>query len=229
MWKWLGWVLLSIGVLAGIFCVFMLPISFYLPHQKPVIILPFDPQYDSNCALMPMGEKIAHPDAPSGHPGIDFGFSEVTKNVPYIASMDGTISKIKIYPNRELKGQGGKEPLSINEADVVIRNGPYQTVYSEMDADSLPAYIKRGAKISQGDFIGYGNFTTGVKPGTKREMIHWEFGSISPLIDRFCPLTYFTVESETRIEKIWVQTDWPEMKALYPNICNGDYDGKAEK
>jgi hypothetical protein len=60
-------------------------------------------------------------------------------------------------------------------------------------------------------------------------MIHWEFGSTSPIIDRFCPLTYYTPDSLTRIEAIWAHTDTPEMKARYPKICNGNYDGKAEK
>jgi hypothetical protein len=60
-------------------------------------------------------------------------------------------------------------------------------------------------------------------------MIHWEFGSISPVIDRFCPLMYFTEESRIRLENIWDRTDIPQMKPQYPKICNSVYDGKAGK
>lgn len=47
---------------------------------------------------------------------------------------------------------------------------------------------------------------------TKEEMAFWEFGSILPIIDRPCLLLYFTDESKERAEKIWVNTDWPEVK-----------------
>jgi hypothetical protein len=229
MWRKFRWVLLGIGILAvGFVANALFPISFYLPHQKPVLILPFDPQYDPAARLMPMGEKINHPDAPDGHPGIDFGFDGLTTKVPYMAAMDGTIRSVRIYANPE-KPSPGKTPLSKKMADVVIVNGPYQTVYGEMDGDSLPANIRAGAAIKQGDLVGYGNLMTGNDPGTLKQMIHWEFGSTSPVIDRFCPLAYFTLESQARIEEIWAQTDWPEMKAQYPKICNGAYDGKSEK
>ena len=229
MWRKIRWFLLAIGILAiGLLANAFFPISFYLPHKQPVLILPFDPKYDSACGLMPMGEKIMHPDAPDGHPGIDFGFDGLTDKVPYIAAMDGTIRKVKIYDNKE-KPSPGKTILSEKLADVVIVKGPYQTVYSEMDGNSLPANIRAGAIIKQGDLVGYGNLTTYNDTGKLRQMIHWEFGSTSPVIDRFCPLSYFTQESRTRIEEIWAQTNWPEMKAQYPKICNGAYDGKAEK
>ena len=97
--------------------------------------------------------------------------------------------------------------MSVDVADVIIVKGAYQIVYSELDGDSPPAAIRIGARIKQGDLVGYGNMTGGGEPGTFFEMIHWEFGSISPVIDRFCPLTYFTAESQRRIELIWAQTD----------------------
>jgi hypothetical protein len=97
-----------------------------------------------------------------------------------------------------------------------------------MDGDSLQTNIRVGVTVKQGDLIGYGNQLR-FADGTLKQMIHWEFGSTSPVIDRFCPLTYFTRESEARIEQIWAQTDMPEMKAQYPKICNSGYDGKAEK
>lgn len=230
MRKWIGFVVLMFGLttIAGLY--FAFPPSFYLPHEKPILILPIESQYDLQSAIMPMGEKIYHPNAPSGHPGIDFGFNNIENPIPYIASMNGTVIKVKVYPNKEEKNLKEKMPFSINEADVVIQNGPYQTVYSELDGDSLPISIKVGAKLKQGDIVGYGNLTNGEKSGgLKREMIHWEFGSISPVIDRFCPLTYFTEESQFRIETIWANTVIPDMKTRYPKICNGDYDGKAEK
>lgn len=230
MWRWIRWILIPIGVFILIGLYFAFPPSFYLPHKKPVLILPIEPKYDSIANIMPMGEKIEHPDG-SGHPGIDFGFGPIreNENIPYIAAMGGTVSKVEIFPNKE-KSELKLKPLSRNMANVVIRNGPYQVVYSEMDGDSLPETIKKGANIKQGDIVGFGNFMyKGTEEGTKSEMIHWEFGSISPVIDRFCPLTYFTDESRERIDSIWAHTDLPQMKPQYPEICNGDYEGKAEK
>lgn len=223
------WLFIPIGALITIGLYFAFPPTYYLPHKQPVLILPIETKYDSLANIMPMGEKIAHPNAPNGHPGIDFGFGAITENVPYIAAMDGTISKVEIFPNTE-KSDSKTKPLSVHMANVVIKSGPYQVVYSEMDGDTLPKTIKKGAKIKQGDLVGYGNFMyKGTEAGTKSEMIHWEFGSISPVIDRFCPLTYFTEESRNRIENIWAKTNNPEMKAAYPKICNGGYDGKAER
>ena len=217
--------MLGIGFVAYNF----FPPGYYLPHEKPVLILPIPPEYDDAAEIMPMGEKICHPGPGHGHCGIDFSFRGLTEKVPYIASMDGTVSKVKLYPFKEEWGKGDVVVISKTVADVVIVNWSYQTVYSEMDGDSLPATIKLGARIKQGDLVGYGHLLHDSELGTYIEMIHWEFGSISPIIDRFCPLTYFTVESRARIETIWAQTVWPEMKAQYPLICNGWYEGKAEK
>ena len=228
MWRWFLWIFLLIGIMVLTGLYFAFPPSFYLPHQKPLLILPIEAQYDFLVNIMPMGEKMEHPEG-SGHPGIDFGFMGIKENIPYIAAMDGVISRAEIFPNKE-KSDSKIQPLSKNMADVVIKNGPYQVVYSELDGDTLPPTIKKGAIIKQGDFVGYGNFMyKGTEAGTKSEMIHWEFGSVSPVIDRFCPLTYFTDESRIRIEKIWADTELPQMKPRFPKICNGDYDGKEEK
>jgi hypothetical protein len=231
----IGWILLGIVVLgiSYVACIFFPP-AYYLPHEKPVLILPIPPEYDFATSIMPMGEKINHPDPINGqpgfgHPGIDFTLRGLTEKVPYIASMDGWVSKVRLYPYNEDWGKGDVVVVSKTVADVVIVNGPYQTVYSEMDAASLPAAIRVGARIRQGDVVGYGNLLTVGDPWTYIEMIHWEFGSISPIIDRFCPLTYFMDESRARIQAIWAQTDWPEMKAGYPLICNGWWEGKVEK
>lgn len=222
-------IFIGIGVLFVIAClafvVFIVQPWLYLPHSRPILILPFDAKYDLYAGVMPMGEKINHPDAPSGHPGIDFGFSDIKDPVPYIAAMDGKITSVKIMENPDAGGKD-KLPLSKTIADVVISNGTYQLRYGELDAATLPLTTKRGAKVKAGDFIGYGNISTGVTPDTMREMTHWEFRSPSPLIDRICPLSYFTQESKNRIETIWAKTDMADMKAEYPKICNGDYDGK---
>lgn len=231
MRRWLKWLLLipASGIL--VFLYFIFPPSFYFPHERPILILPIESKYDSRANIMPMGEKIAHPDAPLGHPGIDFGFGGIKESefIPYIAAMDGVITKVKIYPNDEKK-EGEIQAISKNMADVIIKKGPYQTAYTSLDGDTLPKSIKVGVKIKQGDFVGYGNFMyKGTEPGTKSEMIHWEFGSTSPLIDRFCPLEYFTDESRERIEKIWAQTQDTQIKPQYPLICNGGYEGKVER
>ncbi len=219
------------GIATALFVVLFLssifPLSFYLPHEIPKIVLPFDAKYDSVATLMPMGEKINHPDAPSGHPGVDYNFDTAEK-VPLFASMDGKITKVKITKN-QIQALPDRKPISLTVADVLITNKSYQVFYGELDAETLPASTKIGREVKRGDFIGHGNFMTGNTPGNMRQMTHWEFGSISPLIDRFCPLDYFAEESRIRIERIWNNTNWPEMKSAYPKICNGDYDGKFEK
>jgi murein DD-endopeptidase MepM/ murein hydrolase activator NlpD len=222
-------IIIGLGILIAVsglaFIILLIQPWVYLPHSRPVLILPFDAKYDAYAGIMPMGEKINHPDAPSGHPGIDFGFDNVKDPVPYIAAMDGTITSVKITKNPDM---GGKDKISLSKtiADVFISNGTYQIRYGELDAATLPSSTKRGNKVKAGDFIGYGNFSTGLTPDVRREMTHWEFRSQSLLIDRLCPLSYFTPDSRERIEAIWAKTDWPEMKAQYPKICNGDYDGK---
>lgn len=205
----------------GVALWWLLPPSYFLPHMKPVIILPFDVQYDQMASIMPMGEKINHPDAPRGHPGVDYSFEPIADPVPYIASMDGVVRTLSVYDSPEYSGGRG---LSKQHADVVIVQGVYQTVYAELDAESLPKHIKKGARLKQGELVGYGNFSRSeMERGKQREMVHWEFGSTSPVLDRFCPLGFFDEMSRARAEAIWKQTNWPEMKAQYPNICNGDY------
>ncbi len=210
------------------------PLDYYLPHERAVIILPFDAKYDPQCSLIPMGETIYHPDppCPGGHPGIDFGIRNSNMSAPFIASMSGTISKITFSDNDDANQGEGYTSLSPRVVDVVITNGPYQTVYVSLNAATLPANITVGARIKQGDVVGLGNFKRELLNGTIGEMIHWEFGSTSKIVDRLSPLTYFTEESRIRIEKIWEKADTPEkidMKTQFPKICNGIYDGKEEK
>lgn len=179
-----------------------------------------------------MSEKIAHTTSDGkakGHPGIDFVFSSFGEDAPaYIVAMDGTVATVSIYSNPEIV-EGSKTPLSEKVSDVVIRNGIYQTKYSQMDTATLPATIKQGAKVKQGDIIGWGSFATDpLRPGMRTEMIHFEFGSTFSRIGRFCPLQYFTQDSLARINQVWMLTIW-NGKDQYPKICNGIYEGKFEK
>lgn len=229
------WIMLAIlvgGVLYGLN--YLYPFSYYLPHEKPVLILPIDSKYDDRVGIMPMGEKIEHPNTPSGHPGIDFGFAlNPGERIPYIASMDGKISSVDVTENNE-KPNGKKVSVTKRTANVIITSGAYQIRYVEMDAETLPETIKVGVKIKQGDLVGYGNLTKDTDKDTLHQMIHWELGSISPLLDRFCPLTFLTQESRKRLESFWPgesteQGITAQMRVQYPKICNGDYDGKDGK
>jgi len=195
---------------------FVLRLDAYLPHKKLQIILPFAAQYDSTTALIPMGETIYHPkpQVPNGHPGIDFVSQQ---SFPFIASADGKITKM-------LKGG------SSDGTDITLHSGAYNIVYKEMDPDHV--FVKVGQKVRQGDKIAL--------PDPKRDpqhpenihySTHWEFASVSPLRDRFCPLSYFTDESRGRIEVIWAEVqpaDFDHMKQHFPSICSGDYANRME-
>lgn len=192
----------------------------YIPHKKIIVILPFDAQYDSVTGMIPMGETIYHPKpkSPLGHPGIDFG-GQVA--FPFIASADGKITKI-------IKGG------SSDGSDIYLSSGAYSIVYKEMDSNNI--FVKVGQKVKQGDKIAM--------PDPKQEparpnepnggihySTHWEFGSASPIRDRYCPLTYFTPESKARIEAIWAAvkpTDAGGVKTKFPDICSGDYHNRVE-
>lgn len=217
---------ITLGILVTVFVValsfFAIKLRFdaYLPHEKIQIILPFDAQYDKATSLIPMGETIYHPKpmAPMGHPGIDFG-SQIA--YPFIASADGTISKI-------LKG------ASSDGSDVYLDSGAYSIVYKEMDSNHI--FVTVGQKVKQGDKIAMPD--PKVDParandpnGNVHYSTHWEFASASPIRDRYCPLTYFTSESRTRIETIWVSvkpTDNGGVKQQFPYICSGDYYNRVE-
>lgn len=205
----LGVILLIVGLLA----VKLLRIDAYLPHKHISIILPFEPQYDSVTGLIPMGETIYHPkpQAPRGHPGIDFG-AQVP--YPFIASADGTISEIK---------KGG----SSDGSDIYINSGAYLIVYKEMDSNNI--FVKVGQKVKQGDKIAMPD--PKVQDGHTHYSTHWEFASASPIRDRYCPLTYFTPESRARIEAIWANvklTDTGGVKTKFPYICSGDYYNRVD-
>lgn len=206
---------IALGLILTLFAIFFLyPL---VPHQKIQIILPFESQYDQLTGLIPMGETRFHPKPgnPLGHPGIDFGGEQTW---PLIASMAGTVTKVDSSSN------------DINESqyDIIIRRGAYQLRYFEVDD---PAVIK-GQKVKQGDLVAYVRNAGRVNPGDPIHFsTHWEFGSVSPVFDRWCPLTYFTPESLQRINAIWDRVkleDSQGIKRDFPSICSGDYENRVE-
>ena len=196
---------------------YALRLDAFLPHQKISIILPFDAQYDAVTGMIPMGETIFHPkpQSPRGHPGIDFG-GQVP--YPFIASADGVISRMV--------------PMGSSDGiDIYLTSGEYSIVYKEMDPNRV--FVTVGQHVKQGDKIAMPDpkVQDPNKPNEVHYSTHWEFGSVSPVRDRFCPLTYFTPESRARIEAIWSHvsdTDAGGVKRQFADICSGDYAGRVE-
>jgi len=214
MRKWFKWVLL---VLVGLIFIFFIvannPIVF-IPHDHVSITLPFHPKYDSTTGLIPMGEKFEHPDG-DGHPGIDFGFQQVT---PILAVADGRVGIIR-------KNQEGSIDLEISHGFY------YKSAYKEMN--SLEPNIKFGSKVKQGQIIGYAGFAGDraqkFEPGGPSGQIHWEFSSSSMLIDRLCPVGYFDSDALTRVNNIWTAVPaHDKFKQNYPDICSGVYKGRED-
>lgn len=210
-------IVIPIAILVvAFFVMFLTPV---IPHRKVQIILPFAPESDQLTGLIPMGETRFHPKpaAPLGHPGIDFGGQE---RFPLIASMDGTVTKV--FTTGKYKDE--------SKYDIIIQHGAYQLRYFEVDGPS-PA-IKKGTKLKQGDLVAYTNTSGGGSTGQPvHYTTHWEFGSSSVLIDRLCPLTYFTPESLQRINAIWDRVkpeDIQGIKKEFPYICSGDYFNRVE-
>ena len=207
--------ILAIVVVIFLFIMTAFHIEAYLPHERLIISLPFAAQHDNSTAMIPMGETLFHPkpQVPNGHPGIDFGWGH---SVPVIASAGGTVTKIN---------HG-----SSNGIDVTVRSGVYELRYKELATNSLGVNIKIGSVIKKGDFIG--NPDNNTQPASPdRYQLHWEFASVSPFLDRFCPVTYFDTDSKARIENIWNNvkpTDAQNMKQQFPYICSGDYFNKQE-
>lgn len=213
MWKWFRWVLLGALFLLVLFFALINNPLVFLPHQHISITLPFPPEYDSTTSLIPMGEKFEHPDG-DGHPGIDFGFKQVT---PILAVADGRV--VIISKNQE------------RSTDVEIYHGLYKSVYKEMNL--LEPAIKFGTKVKQGQVIGYSGFegdrSQKFEPGGLSGQIHWEFSSSSMLIDRLCPVGYFDSKALTRINNIWAAVPaHDKFKQNYPDICSGVYKNKED-
>lgn len=181
----------------------------FLPHQRITLHVPYDTN-NPPVSLIPMGEKIYHPNAPSGHPGIDIQWDNPNANV--LASADGTITSIR------------QEFDKWNKWEIVVETWPYLVRYKEMETYNQALQV--GQKVKVGDLIGHP-----ANPKLHNEIgayqIHWEFGSPSVIRDRFCPMTYFDDASKTSIQSVWDKTNW-QYKNQYPNICNGDYANKTD-
>src|SRR2546428_1870458 len=209
-------VLIGLAVAVALFLgwVIVQPAAF-LPHERIIISLPFSAENDNSTGMIPMGETLFHPKPkdPNGHPGIDFQWNH---SADIIASADGTVANIN---------HGSTEGI-----DVIVSNGVYELRYKEMNETSLGSNIKIGAQIKKGDFIG-NPYESLFPDGSHQYQIHWELASISLVLDRWCPLTYFDPDSRARIEKIWnnVSPDADQgVKRQFPYICSGDYFNKQE-
>lgn len=147
-----------------------------------------------------MGETINHPDPPNpgGHPGIDFMWND---SVDIIACIDGTVDQVE-------------KTGSHNKWDVFINTGDFYVGYTTLE--KVDENIEVGVQVKAGQKIGEsGNFET-------HYMIHWEFGKVKGH-QRKCPMAYFDEISRQRIVQVWANTNWPEVKKQFPNICNGYY------
>lgn len=183
-------------------------------ETRPVLYLPFNFNILPD-GLMPMGETINHPKPqnPNGHPGIDFQWNNPTSTISILAAMDG-----------EVTGIIGND-YHVGTYDISTKNGRYRVTYTELE--SLNPNLKVGDTVKVGDLIGHPQHPASVTDQPNYRMIHWEFGYHSDYNafwgDRLCPMTYFEASAKSKIESIWAATNWPEMKAQFPDICSGDY------
>ncbi|MEK7227636.1 MAG: M23 family metallopeptidase [Patescibacteria group bacterium] len=184
----------------------------FIPHERIAISLPFDEKDDDLIFINPMGEKVMHPNAPHGHPGIDFGWHHPA---PLIAVADGRVTKIKEHRSG---GYGETEKIY----DVEIVSGIYAIRYTEI---APAANIKVGTEVKKGDVIGRGGEYN--QPGGLGlyYSTHWEFDYNNFWTDRLCPLTYFDRDSLSRINVIWKKVG-TTYDGKYPEICSGGYKGK---
>lgn len=219
MRRWLKWLL---GILASLIIVIALLFAWsavkysnnpLIAHHKISITLPYTAQYEAT-NLIPMGETIAH-NFYGGHPGIDFQW---TKSVPLIAVADGTVSSIT-------KADDMGEPVTY----LTLSSGEYAIHYKELDA--VASGIAVGSTVKQGNVIAYPHCHTN-PDGRVGCQVHWEFAydsfvpTVTFKVDRLCPLTYFTPDALTRINKLWDSVPAnDQFKSKFPNICSNIYFG----
>lgn len=202
-WRWAKRFLITIGAILTILVLLVTQPWVYLPHKKVEISLPFAPEYDTKTNLIPMGEieqwHNASTGLPDGHPGIDFQWQERT---PILAVGDGYI----IRASHSSSGYYVEQNLGLY----------YRAAYQEVH--ELDPEIKLFSRVRKGQTIGY----------TKEYFqIHWDFASLSPLVNRLCPLGYYDADSRRRIEAIWANVKAKgNSKPEYPDICNGAYKNK---
>jgi len=189
-----------------------------LPENgKPVLELPIDPKGKIPDQIMPMGETINHEIKYGGHPGIDFQWTDG----------DG----VKIYSSMDSEVIGIFKSSRAGLYDLATKNGGWGVDYTELE--SVNPELKVGSRLKVGDWVGIPNHPNDLEGNPKYRMIHWQFGYSDYIIpgkvkDRLCPLTYFSESARNLIEKIWIDTDWPEMKANAPEICSNYFKGKDE-
>ena len=165
---------------------------------------------------MPMGETINHNAKSGGHPGIDFQWHD-GDGVKIYSSMDSEV--IGIF--KDDKGR----------YDLATKNGGWGVDYVELE--SVNPQIKVGSRLKIGDWVGIPNHPNNIEDFPKFRMIHWQFGYSDYLIPgkvqkRLCPMNYFSQSARILIERLWADTDWPEMKANAPEICSNYYKGRDE-
>ncbi|OGJ21420.1 MAG: hypothetical protein A2804_03350 [Candidatus Pacebacteria bacterium RIFCSPHIGHO2_01_FULL_46_10] len=188
-----------------------------LPENgKPVLELPIDKNGKIPDSIMPMGETINHDAKWGGHPGIDFQWHD-GDDVKIYSSMDSEV--IGIFTDD--KGR----------YDLATKNGGWGVDYTELE--SVNPQLKVGSKLKVGDWVGIPNHPKDSEGFPKYRMIHWQFGYSDYLIPgkvqkRLCPLTYFSSSARILIEKIWTDTDWPEMKTNAPEICSNYFKERDE-
>lgn len=206
---WLKTVLLVLGLIVLAAACYIIRPDTYLPHKRIVLRAPYDLNSPPT-RLLPMGEKIYHPNAPGGHPGIDFQWDGPDARV--LSSSNGTISSIVLVTDKWKKWE------------IDVSSWPYVVRYKEIETYNQA--LKAGQHVNVGDFLGHP-----ANPKLHNEVgayqIHWEFGSPSVVRDRFCPMTYFDDASRKSVQAVWDNTSW-QYKTRYPDVCSGDYKNKAE-
>ena len=198
-------------ILLGVFGLVVLALAFivvrpdtYLPHKRIVLHAPYDLNNPA-IALIPMGEKVYHPNTPHGHPGIDFEWASPDARV--LSSSSGTITSI------------GLEFDQWNKWEIDVNSWPYVVRYKEMETYNTA--LKVGQHVNVGDFLGHpANPKLHNKVGGYQ--VHWEFGFPGAIRDRLCPMTYFDAASAASVQSLYDHTDW-QYKTQYPNVCNGFY------
>ena len=200
-------------LLVFVSCLTAFAFRFFVPflpgraHERITISLPFAEEDDAR-ELIPMGETINHPDAPHGHPGIDFSWDH---DVPIIASAAGIVTKIQRHEDG-------------HTWDVEVVTGDYAVRYTELE--SFNPALKKRQRISKGSWIGQPGHPLDLPDGNRNHYsIHWEFDYDTFWIDRLCPMTYFDEDSRRRIERIWDRSTW-QYKDRFPDICSGPYFGR---
>lgn len=206
---WVKTILIIIGVLLLGAASYIARPDTYLPHKRIVIRAPYDLNSPPQ-RLLPMGEKVYHPNAPGGHPGIDFQWGSPDAKV--LSSSDGVIGSIRLIDDKWKKWE------------IDVNSWPYVIRYKEMETYNTS--LKKGQHIKVGDLLGHpANPKLHNIEGAYQ--IHWEFGSPSLIRDRFCPMSYFDEASRKSVQAIWDSTSW-EFKTQYPDVCSGDYKNKTE-